>query len=368
MPTVSMGGGTRVVAVHAQALRQMGHRVHVVSPPQPRSPIGERLKHLLKGKLASKNGGPPSSHLDHIGIDHRILERWRPVTNDDVPDGDIVIATWWETAEWVNALSNSKGTKIYFIQGHEIFPYLPIERVIATYRCSMQKLVVSSWLENIMISNYNDSKVRVIPNSFDRNLFFASQRDKQQRPTVGFIYASSHVKGVDVVLAALKQIRERFADIRILCFGTEPVTADLPLPPGSEIHVAPRQEDLRLLYAACDAWVTASRNEGFNLPALEAMACRTPVVATKTGWPAEAVITGENGVLVDVDNPIAIANGLEWILSQPNTRWQQLSNLAHQTAARTPTWSESSRLLEEALCIAARNGHGTPGEPYSKAY
>jgi hypothetical protein len=30
----------------------------------------------------------------------------------------------------------------------------------------------------------------------------------------------------------------------------------------------------------CDAWMTCSRSEGFNLPALEAMACRTPVVLT----------------------------------------------------------------------------------------
>src|SRR5208282_5263036 len=50
--------------------------------------------------------------------------------------------------------------------------------------------------------------------------------------------------------------------------------------------------------------LTASRSEGFNLPAMEAMACRTPVVSTRTGWPAEAVKTGINGVLVDVEDQV----------------------------------------------------------------
>jgi hypothetical protein len=45
-----------------------------------------------------------------------------------------VIATWWETAEWVDRLSVSKGKKVYFIQHYEAFDYLPKERVEATWR------------------------------------------------------------------------------------------------------------------------------------------------------------------------------------------------------------------------------------------
>ena len=44
----------------------------------------------------------------------------------------MVIATWWETAEWVNDFPASKGRKFYLIQHHEIHPYLPLERVQAT--------------------------------------------------------------------------------------------------------------------------------------------------------------------------------------------------------------------------------------------
>ena len=68
----------------------------------------------------------------------------------DLPDADIVIATWWETAEWVNALSPAKGRKVYFIQHHEVFSYLPVERSRATYRLPLHKIVISRWLKDLM--------------------------------------------------------------------------------------------------------------------------------------------------------------------------------------------------------------------------
>ena len=127
------------------------------------------------------------SHLDGSGLDHHVLDRWRPVTDVDVPDGDVVIATWWETAEWVNALSPNKGAKVYFIQHHEIFPYLPVERCEATYRMPLHKIVVARWLQQVMSTRYGDEIVDVVPNSVDRTQFFAADRGKQSTPTVGVL-------------------------------------------------------------------------------------------------------------------------------------------------------------------------------------
>ena len=43
----------------------------------------------------------------------------------------VVIATWWETAEWVAGLSPRKGAKAYFLQHHEVHPGQPVDRVRA---------------------------------------------------------------------------------------------------------------------------------------------------------------------------------------------------------------------------------------------
>ncbi len=346
-PTVNMSGGVRVMAIYARALMKMGHDVCIVSPPPASSPPMRKLKSWLRG-----NGWPEDatgrSHLDGSELDHRILDRWRPITDDDVPDGDVVIATWWETAEWVGTLSARKGAKVYFIQHHEIHDYLQVARCHATYRLPFHKIVIARWLKRVMSEQYGDSTVDVVPNSVDRTQFFAPVRGKQLRPSVGFLYSKVNFKGLDLTLAALRIVRERIPDLRMISFGSERPSPDLALPKGTEFFHLPPQDELRNLYARCDVWLTASRSEGFNLPALEAMACRTPVVSTRAGWPEEAVKSCWNGVLVDVDDVRGLAQGVEWLLSRSEEEWANLSANAYATAA-AGSWQDSAKLFEEAL-------------------
>ena len=143
----NLSGGVRAIAIYAEKLQAMGHRVTIVSRPRPMPTLGKRVKSLLSG-----NGWPERpnrrTHLDGTSVDHRVIDSWRAMTDADIPDGDIVIATWWETAEWVSGLSDSKGTKVYFVQHHEtVFGNQPTERVQATYRLSnLRKICCAKWL------------------------------------------------------------------------------------------------------------------------------------------------------------------------------------------------------------------------------
>ena len=356
--TVDMSGGVKVVAIYSKALAQMGHDVRVISTPARSLPLASKLRSWFDGLGWPSDQVRQPSHYDGSGIDHHILDRWRPVTDNDVWDGDVVIATWWETAEWVNLLGRKKGAKAYFVQGHEIFPYLPVERCRATYSLPLHKIVVAQWLKNLMNLQYGDRIVDVVPNSVDRSQFFAPARGKQSYPTVGFLYSTAPCKGLDVTLAAIRILRERIRDLRVVTFGSQHPTDHLPLPKSTEFHLAPPQHRIRDLYSKCDAWMTCSRSEGFNLPALEAMACRTPVVATRTGWPEESVKTGRNGVLVDVDDVSAVADGVEWLLSRTDAEWQAVSSAAYTTSS-TGSWQESAQMFERALkhaCERAAQG------------
>ena len=280
LPTVGFAGGIKVIVIYAQQLKRMGHTIRIISPPPKEIPFSQKFKSWLKGSGWPNDLARRGSHLDGTELDHRILDRWRPVTDNDVPDGDVIVATWWETAEWVAALSPSKGAKVYFIQHHEIFRHLPVARVQATYRLPLHKIVIARWLKRVMCEQYGDSIVDVVPNSVDRSQFFAPVRGKQINATVGFLYANVHFKGLDSTIAALGMIREQIPDLRMISFGSECASHGLVLPKGAEFFHLPPQHEIRNLYASCDVWITASRSEGFNLPALEAMACRTPVVST----------------------------------------------------------------------------------------
>lgn len=346
-PTVNMSGGTRVMVIHAQHLMRMGHDVRIISPPPKPIPLRRQIRSLLERRGWQNPSQPVPTYFDNSRLDHQVLDRWRPVSDDDVPDGDIVIATWWETAAWVNELSPSKGSKVYFIQGHEVFPYQPIARVKATYRLPLHKIVVARWLKRTMADEYDDHDVDVVPNSVDHTQFFAPPRGKQTVPTVGFLFSTTPLKGLDTCMAALNEVRRRMSKVRMVTFGSQQPSAGA-LPAGAEFEYCPPQHALRNIYAQCDVWVTASRSEGFNLPAMEAMACRTPVVATRTGWPEEAITTGGNGVLVNIDDVPGLSQAVEWVLSQRDEDWKTLSKNAFSTV-ETSSWQASTDLFEKAL-------------------
>ena len=62
-------------------------------------------------------------------------------------------------------------------------------------------------------------------------------------------------------------------------------------------------------------FVNATPGENFGLTIVEAAACGLPVVASPTGGPKEILEQCENGLLVDVEDPIAIAEALKKIIA-----------------------------------------------------
>jgi glycosyltransferase involved in cell wall biosynthesis len=350
LPTVSMAGGIKVVVIYAQKLVQYGHIVKLVSPPPPPTPFLTKIRSLLAGNGLPVNVKCHPSQLDGARLDHTVLNRYRAVGDEDVSDGDVVIATWWETAEWVSRLSPKKGAKVYFIQHHEVFSYLPVVRSEATYRLPFHKIVVAQWLKELVEHEYSDFATDLVLNSVDHAQFFAPARGKNTTPTVGFLYSNATFKGLDVLLQSLALVRERVPELKFVAFGSEIPKASI-FPKDIEFLYCPPQDQIRDIYARCDVWVTASRSEGFNLPAMEAMACRTPVVSTSAGWPAEAVKSGWNGVLVNVDDVNSLADGVEWVLRQTDDMWRALSSNAFATVAGS-SWETSSKMFEQALVRA----------------
>ena len=354
LPSLSLGGGNRVTSIYASQLQQRGHRVVAVVPPPRPGDLGARLRAWLDadGPRRRMLAQPPPSHFDGIGIDLRIAARPGRIGPDDVPDADVVVATWWETAEWALALPPSKGARAYFVQHHEVFDYLPVERARRTYTAPLHRIAIAQWLVDVLADEYGDRDVDLVPNAVDHALFHAPPRGRQPRPTVGFMNSTAAFKGIDVTLAALRRLRAELPELRILAFGANPADNLGDLSGAVEFHRSPPQAEIRTLYASCDAWLTASRSEGFNLPAMEAMACRTPVVATRTGWPLEAIVDGANGYLVPVDDAAALAERALRVLRLAPADWQRMSEQAHATAA-PHSWERSTDLFERALQRAA---------------
>lgn len=340
LPFASLAGGTRVVANYATELVSRGHQVTVVS--QPGLPAWTRLRMRLR-RFGKDTHPKPSPLLDVPGLRHIILDRQRPVTDADLPDADAVIATWWETAEWVARLAPSKGRKFHFLQGYEMFPHQPLDRVAASFHLPLRKFAVSGYIRDMVLQNHGVDGIPILPNPIDLTLFDAPPRARNPRLRVGFLYNTAAYKNPDLALGAITAAQARCPDLEVMAFGEMPVDKRHPLPRGAQYRQRPPQAQIAAIYAACDLWLFTSRNEGFGLPLLEAMACRTPVLATRAGA-APDLIDGSNGVLLDSD-PAAFAAEIARFHAMDGTDWRAFSDAAWTTARHHRIGPATDRLL-----------------------
>ncbi|MGH2537159.1 MAG: glycosyltransferase family 4 protein [Candidatus Promineifilaceae bacterium] len=103
-------------------------------------------------------------------------------------------------------------------------------------------------------------------------------------------------------------------------------------------------DDLPALYNGAVMLVLPSLYEGFGLPALEAMACGRPVIASNLSSLPEVV--GDAGLLVDPADSQAIAAAMQALLARPD--WQAELGRAGRKRAQAFTWQ---RAAEETLAI-----------------
>ncbi len=97
------------------------------------------------------------------------------------------------------------------------------------------------------------------------------------------------------------------------------------------------QQRLALWYDAADVCAVPSLTESFGLVALEAMACGTPVVATRVGGLQTVVEHGGSGLLVPANDHEALSRAIEQVLTDHRLR----THLAHGARDRAEkfTWS-----------------------------
>jgi glycosyltransferase involved in cell wall biosynthesis len=107
-------------------------------------------------------------------------------------------------------------------------------------------------------------------------------------------------------------------------------------------------------YRAADAFIFPSTTETFGLVALEAMACRVPVIAARTGGVLDTVIDGVNGLYFDPQQPAQMGDLVRHLRTQPELRERLAENaLVH---ARSRSWRATMDQLVDYYRLTIR-GH-----------
>ena len=351
LPHAGLAGGIRVVAIYAEALQARGHKVVILSSPYRLHGIRAKIENCWHRLMLRVTGKDEPSHLNDIDVEHRRLPSPDYLDAADIPPSDVVISTWWETAEQLAALNLPGATKVYFLQHHEAHDGQPIDRVNATWRLPMQKIVVAQWLADLARNEFGDSTAINVPNAVDLEQFSVPARGKQSKPTVGMMYSNARFKGCDICIKAIEIARRTIPDLQVAAFGMAEFPEETKnLPRDTHYTQMPEQDRIKDIYASCDAWLFGSRSEGFGLPLLEAMACRTPVIATPAGAAPELVGQG-GGMLVKSEDAEDMAAAIVRIARMQEGEWKRLSDRALEIA-KPYTWEHASDLFEAALRAA----------------
>lgn len=127
--------------------------------------------------------------------------------------------------------------------------------------------------------------------------------------------------------------------------------------PSRNVHFLGHRHDLPQILADVDLLVHCPlTREPFGLDALEAMAMGVPVVGTRTGNTDEVVAPGETGALVPPGDPVALANAIREVLSDPIRR-TAMGQAARRRAEDRYSAEQMVRRLESVYDRVLSNGH-----------
>ena len=187
-------------------------------------------------------------------------------------------------------------------------------------------------------------RIRMVANGVDTELFqpdAAVTRNPHEILCVG--RAGDPNKGIRTLMEALSRlpapIRLTLVDIDHPDSTARKCARELGCEDRLTITGRVETKELVGLYQRAALVVVPSRYEGFGLPAVEAMACETAVVASAAGALPEVVGEGGGGVLVDRDDPEALAAGIAELMARPERR-AELGRLGRKRVEQAYAWRQ----------------------------
>lgn len=333
-------GGAKVVYEHAKGLARRGHNVSVVGPERTGGTASARILQTAVWFRDRLHGVSKSPYYKAEGVESLVVPESNSV---HIPDADAIVATGVQTARWVNDLPSQKGRKFYFIQGYEAFADASVEE---TWRLPLSKFTCASWLRDKIVEA-GEEVLGVIPNAIDATEFYVTNLPRERDERIVAMYHRHPVKGPDVLIDALQQIKEVRPNIQADIFSARPPSHKLPS--WVDVHIRPSSIELRSIYnRAAIVWST-SQSEGWGLVTMEGAACGCAVVATATEGIKEYLNDGESVRLVAVDDSHELARATEALLNDAEER-NRLA-VAGQEAVRAFSWEESTARLERILML-----------------
>ena len=243
----------------------------------------------LFGRLAGRLRGARVVHTLH-GMPEEIAAR---IGREDAPDPPGV----------------SRGRIAWLLQG-----YLRIESALTRLG---HVVAPSQAMADFMVTNGFPSRlVHVIPYGIEAT--GDVRRPERDALVAGVAVNLEYWKGIDVLLDAARLVEE---PLRLEIYGVGSLREELERrAEGLEARFHGFVPDMCGPLAGLDVLVQPSRADNLPLSILEAMASGLPVIGTRVGGIPELVLDGETGLLVEPENPRALAEALDSLAENAERR------------------------------------------------
>ena len=258
-------------------------------------------------------------------------------------------------------------------------PFNPLIRAVGLFAPRTKVIAVAQASGDRFVGHVRGlrRRVTVIRNGVDPGIFHPSLTAKRKicselkldesAPVIGIIGRLTPSKGQLELLRAFPRVLREFPTATLLiagapAFNQEHEYLETLNQTVSELGISDRvrmlgsRNDVAAIMQALDLLVINSASEACCLVALEAMACSTPVLATRVGGTPEIIEHEKSGWLVPVRDDHALASAIIKLIAQPNLR----ARLAESGKQRIAAYFNINRYMSELQNYYLHGGDKSP--------
>lgn len=338
-------GGRKIIYDYANYLISKGHNVEIVfladvSYKTRKHNLIKSLAHYVDYIQRSK------SQLSVTWFDLNPIIELKVAYKFDASrykNSDIVVAFDCGIALNIAEVKYDSKKVVYMIQSDEKV-YNSEKIVRAAWSLQVKKIVVSSWLYNLVIKY--DTNVTLVKNYVHTEDFYIVNPISNRNHVVSLINHPHKNKDTKTGLRALALVHNSFPDLKVLMFGNSPAPSDLPSYIQYTRHAS--QDTLRdNIYNQSSIFLFTSILEGWGLVATEAMACGAALVSTRNGGVEDFGLDGKTTLLSDVGDYRGLADSITYLFRDDDKR-VMLANKGKELVEQL-TFEVSAKKFEQVL-------------------
>jgi hypothetical protein len=326
--STDISGGTYVILQHVLEAESRGDEVTIVAMFEPTS----------------------ESTRWHPAYQQLRVATLSEVANEEF---DVAIATWWRT---VYELDRVRATHLaYFVQSVESRFYEPTDTSVraladATYDLPLAVITETPWIQWFLAVEHGRPSF-LVPNGVEKSLYTPVGPVITPRADDGLRVLVEGPLGVPMknVEKTLELVREAQPAAAWLLTSSDVESVEGADRVFSRVPIT----TVPAIYRSCDVLVKLSLVEGMFGPPLEMFHCGGTTVCWDVTGHEDYVVNDLNGLVVETGNETETVAAIEYLRDQP-LELRRLQRGALETAARWPSWVESSRRFRDAIEVISR--------------